>query len=130
MLRCAPLPRFDVQPEYACARPMIAGLASELFEHSSKTLLKRPAGSRNALAASTNEIPCLSRLLLALRGSQSNIDYVYTICALCTSSFLLWKIVVSTVRPIQRVTRAIWGRVVAGCCSNPPSESREQKIVP
>lgn len=37
-----------------------------------------PSGSKNAVPASSNEIPCLTSLAAAFLGSHSNTIYVYT----------------------------------------------------
>src|SRR6185369_18001847 len=45
----------------------------------SKSSPSKPSGSRNAVAASSKDTPCLRQLLWAFRRSQSNMSYVYTI---------------------------------------------------
>src|SRR6266481_1594930 len=41
----------------------------------SKSSPSKPSGSRNAVAASSNDTPCLRQLLWAFRRSQSNMNY-------------------------------------------------------
>ena len=51
----------------------------------SKSLPSKPSGSRNAVADSSKDTPCLRRLLRAFRRSQSNMDYVYTVYSQSTT---------------------------------------------